>query len=151
MSNFDRIIGRKYLVALHINDSKAPLASKRDLHQNIGLGFLGLEPFRLIMNDERLEGLPLILETPMEEEKTWAEEIKLLESLIGVKGDDPEFLAKAKELADRGIGERKTAGIAAQKKAAKAAVKPGKGGRKSIKKDESDNEGGDNDGEEHHC
>ncbi|PUU73582.1 xylose isomerase-like protein [Tuber borchii] len=151
MSNFDRIIGRKYLVALHINDSKAPLASKRDLHQNIGLGFLGLEPFRLIMNDERLEGLPLILETPMEEEKTWAEEIKLLESLIGAKGDDPEFLARAKELADRGIGERRTAGIAAQKKTAKAVVKPGKGRRKSVKKDESDNEGSDNDGGEHHC
>jgi len=87
----------------------------------------------------------------MEEEKTWAEEIKLLESLIGVKGDDPEFLAKAKELADMGTGERRTAGIAVQKKAAKAVAKPGKGRRKSAKKDESDNENSDNDGGEHHC
>jgi AP endonuclease-1 len=149
MSNFDRIIGRKYLVALHINDSKAPLASKRDLHQNIGLGFLGLEPFRLIMNDERLEGLPLILETPMEEEKTWAEEVKLLESLIGVEGDDPEFLAKAKELADRGAGERRTAGIAAQKKAFKAVAKPKKRGKKSTKK--GGNESGESDDGEHSC
>ncbi|PWW77401.1 AP endonuclease [Tuber magnatum] len=144
MSNFDQIVGRKYLMALHINDSKAPLASKRDLHQNIGLGFLGLEPFRLIMNDERLEGLPLILETPMEEEKTWAEEVKLLESLIGVEGDDPEFLATAEELASRGAGERRTAGIAAQKKAVKAAAKPGKRGRKkSTKKDGSDSDNGE--------
>ncbi|KAG0644872.1 xylose isomerase-like protein [Tuber brumale] len=150
MSNFDRIIGRKYLVGLHINDSKAPLASKRDLHQNIGLGFLGLEPFRLIMNDERLQGLPLILETPMEEEKTWAEEVKLLESLIGVGGDDPEFLAKAKELADRGAGERRTAGIAAQKKSSKAVAKPGKRGRKSTKKGGNDSES-DNDDGEHSC
>ncbi|CUS12202.1 unnamed protein product [Tuber aestivum] len=151
MSNFDRIIGRKYLMALHINDSKAPLASKRDLHQNIGLGFLGLEPFRIIMNDERLESLPLILETPMEEEKTWAEEIKLLESLVGVEGDDPEFLATAKELADSGAGERRTAGIAAQKKAAKAVAKPGKRGRKGRNNGESDSEGGDSDDGEHRC
>lgn len=47
-ADFDNIVGLKYLSAIHLNDSKAPLGSNRDLHQNIGVGFLGLESFRVV-------------------------------------------------------------------------------------------------------
>jgi len=69
----------KYLSALHINDSKTPLASGRDLHENIGAGFIGLRGFWNVMNEKRFIGMPLILETPYSEDvgvKQWAEEIK---------------------------------------------------------------------------
>ncbi len=80
MKEFDRIIGLRWLKALHLNDSKALFASRIDRHQNLGKGELGLEPFRLIMNDPRLDELPMILETI--DETLWPEEIKLLYSLI---------------------------------------------------------------------
>ena len=66
MKEFDEVIGLKYLRALHLNDSKAPRGSKRDLHANIGTGFLGLRAFHNVMNEPRLEGLPMILETPID-------------------------------------------------------------------------------------
>lgn len=106
---FDATVGYKYLSAIHLNDSKAPLGSKRDLHQNIGLGFLGLEAFRLVMNKEELQDLPLILETP-EDTKSDVDvrgnEIKLLEWLTGKSADDPEVLEKSKELQKQGAKER---------------------------------------------
>jgi len=77
MDEFDRIIGAKYLSAIHLNDSKAPLGANRDLHQRLGHGFLGLEIFRVIANSKRLEGIPIVLETPAgKEESIWGEEIK---------------------------------------------------------------------------
>lgn len=93
-----------------MNDSKAPLGSKRDLHQNIGLGFLGLETFRLIMNKEELQGIPMILETPIPNEEKVnkgleadirGEEVKLLEWLIGKDVDDKEVIEKAKSCKTR--------------------------------------------------
>ncbi|KAJ9296224.1 hypothetical protein DTO271G3_5365 [Paecilomyces variotii] len=66
MKEFDDLVGLKYLRALHLNDSKAPRGSKRDLHANIGTGFLGLRAFHNVMNEKRFEGLPMILETPID-------------------------------------------------------------------------------------
>ncbi|EEA26175.1 DNA-(apurinic or apyrimidinic site) lyase [Talaromyces marneffei ATCC 18224] len=66
MQEFDEKIGLKFLRALHLNDSKAPKGSKRDLHANIGTGFLGLRAFHNVMNEERFQGLPMILETPID-------------------------------------------------------------------------------------
>ncbi|PGH31414.1 AP endonuclease 1 [[Emmonsia] crescens] len=66
MEEFDEEVGLKYLRALHLNDSKTPLGSRRDLHANIGTGFLGLRAFHNLMNDKRLEGIPMILETPID-------------------------------------------------------------------------------------
>lgn len=139
MGNFDRIVGQKYLAALHLNDSKAPLGANRDLHQNIGLGYLGLETFRVIMNDKKLEGLPMILETPMKEQKTWADEIKLLESLVGTKSNDPGFLSQAAELSAKGQGEREVAAAKTLKKAQK------KVGKKQVETSDDEDE------EEHAC
>lgn len=66
LTEFDELIGIKFLRALHLNDSKAPRGSKRDLHANIGTGFLGLRAFHNVMNEPRFEGLPMVLETPID-------------------------------------------------------------------------------------
>lgn len=118
LENFDNIVGMKYLRALHLNDSKAPFGSHRDLHQNIGLGFLGLRAFHNVMNEPRFEGLPMVLETPIdhkdaetgkdvEDKGVWAREIKMLEGLIGVDADSADFKALEKDLAEKGADERK--------------------------------------------
>lgn len=62
--DFDRIIGLDRLGLIHLNDSKHPFASKKDRHETIGQGTLGLEPFRRIVLDERLNSVPKVLETP---------------------------------------------------------------------------------------
>lgn len=80
MSEFDRVIGFRYLAGVHLNDSKPKLGSRVDRHENLGKGELGLEPFRFIMNDDRFDDIPLILETI--DETLWADEIKLLYSFI---------------------------------------------------------------------
>ncbi|MDR0468211.1 MAG: deoxyribonuclease IV [Campylobacteraceae bacterium] len=79
MESFDSIIGFKYLLGMHLNDSKAPIGSRVDRHDSIGMGKIGLEAFSLIMNDERIDDIPMILETV--DEGIWAEEIELLYSL----------------------------------------------------------------------
>ena len=61
---FERLIGFDRLKAFHLNDSKRPLGSRVDRHEHIGRGFLGLDPFRRIVNDRRFKELPMLLETP---------------------------------------------------------------------------------------
>ncbi len=61
---FDQIIGFGRLGLLHLNDSKHPHGSRKDRHEAIGEGTLGVEPFRAIMNDPRLSSVPKVLETP---------------------------------------------------------------------------------------
>lgn len=77
-ADFDRTIGLNYLCAMHINDSKKPLASRIDRHETIGNGTLGRKFFMMLMADSRFDNMPLILETP--DEKIWAEEIAWLYS-----------------------------------------------------------------------
>jgi len=77
---FDRIIGFEYLKGMHINDSKKDLATRVDRHDSLGKGFLGEDVFMRIINDPRLNNIPLILETP--DDSLWAEEIKWLYSLV---------------------------------------------------------------------
>ncbi|KAI9833075.1 MAG: hypothetical protein M1826_000442 [Phylliscum demangeonii] len=154
MEQFDQIIGLQYLKALHLNDSKAPFVSYRDLHQNIGLGFLGLRAFHNVMNDPRLEGLPLVLETPIdrdgkEDKRIWADEIKLLESLIGMDPESEGFRAKEQELADQGADERTKYQAAFDKREEKerraAERGPSKRRRKRQMDDTEDEEGGQED------
>ena len=61
---FDRVIGRKYLVALHLNDSVGQLGSARDRHEHIGKGQIGVAGFQQLVRDPALTQLPGILETP---------------------------------------------------------------------------------------
>ena len=77
-SEFERIIGFKYLKGMHINDSKPDLGTHVDRHDSIGKGKLGLAPFEMIMKDSRMDDIPLVLETI--DETLWADEIKLLYS-----------------------------------------------------------------------
>jgi deoxyribonuclease-4 len=79
-SEFDKIVGFKYLMGMHINDSKAKFESHVDRHNSLGKGEIGLDAFRFIMNDERMNDIPLILETI--DESIWAEEIALLYSFV---------------------------------------------------------------------
>ncbi|HNW59781.1 MAG TPA: deoxyribonuclease IV [bacterium] len=78
MRQFAETIGWSYLRGMHLNDAKKELGTRVDRHAPIGAGFLGLEAFRLLMQDNRLDEIPLILETP--EPDRWAEEIRLLYS-----------------------------------------------------------------------
>ena len=80
LREFDRIIGLDRLKALHLNDSKNPYASHKDRHECIGMGSLGMDTFRTIMNHPALAGLPMILETP-NELSGYKKEIELLRSL----------------------------------------------------------------------
>ncbi|KAF7683564.1 putative endonuclease 4 [Astathelohania contejeani] len=79
MDEFDKIVGIKYLKAMHLNDSKEPLGSKKDRHECIGKGHIGIGAFEFIMTNPIFEGIPLILETPNPE--LYGEEIKLLKDL----------------------------------------------------------------------
>lgn len=63
-ATWDRIIGLRHLRCIHLNDSKMPFASRKDRHELIGEGSLGLDPFRRVMRDSRFAAIPKILETP---------------------------------------------------------------------------------------
>jgi len=76
---FDHIIGRDRLVALHVNDSKTRRGSRVDRHEHIGRGKIGLEAFRFIMRDGRFSKIPKVLETP--KGKDLGEDVDNLKSL----------------------------------------------------------------------
>lgn len=145
MKNFDDVVGLKYLKALHLNDSKAPFNSHRDLHANIGTGFLGLRAFHNIMNETRFENLPMVLETPIdktdpndkrktiEDKAIWAREIKTLEELIGMNTESENFRRKEKELSAIGKEERTKHWEQYERKLEKDAKAAAKGGKKSKK------------------
>ncbi len=82
MDEFERIVGFKYLMGMHLNDSKPPLGSHVDRHHSLGQGEIGWDAFGFIMNDKRMDDIPLILETI--DESIWAEEIKALYGLVKV-------------------------------------------------------------------
>ena len=79
LAEFDRIIGLDRLYALHLNDSKNPMGSHKDRHEKIGQGSLGAETFRNIVTHPKLQGKPMILETP-NELPGYQQEIALLRS-----------------------------------------------------------------------
>jgi deoxyribonuclease-4 len=66
MRKFDRLIGVSRIKVFHLNDSKKERGSRVDRHEHIGRGCLGLEPFRLVVNDSRFRNRPMILETAKE-------------------------------------------------------------------------------------
>ena len=83
ISEFDEIIGIDLLAAFHLNDSKKEFNSRVDRHEHIGKGFIGVEAFRMLMNDKRFWGLPMCLETPKGPDlKEDRENLELLRSLI---------------------------------------------------------------------
>lgn len=80
MEKFEDVIGLKYLTGIHLNDSKVPFASRKDRHENIGKGYLGLDFFKRFINDPRFDNMPIILETI--DETLWKDEIALLYRMI---------------------------------------------------------------------
>jgi deoxyribonuclease-4 len=64
LREFDRVIGRDRLAAIHLNDSKTARGSRVDRHEHIGKGRIGLDAFRFIMRDSRFRKVPKVLETP---------------------------------------------------------------------------------------
>ena len=77
-TEFDEVVGRNYLCAIHLNDSKKPLGSRVDRHDSIGKGLIGIDFFRRFMQDSRFDNMPVILETP--DDTIWRDEIKMLRS-----------------------------------------------------------------------
>ncbi|MFL1706013.1 deoxyribonuclease IV [Campylobacter sp. MOP7] len=76
MKEFDDIVGFKYLCAMHLNDTKFGLGSKKDRHESLGKGCLGSKTFENIIKDKRTDEIPLVLETI--DDSIWADEIKFL-------------------------------------------------------------------------
>ncbi len=77
---FDKVIGLDRLKAIHLNDSKNPLAAPKDRHEKIGEGYIGLDAFERIINHPSLKNLPFFLETPNELDG-YAKEIEMLRNL----------------------------------------------------------------------
>ena len=80
LDEFDRIIGIERLKAVHLNDTKNPLGSRKDRHEKIGLGMLGNEAIQRIVNHPMLRELPFELETPNELDG-YAQEIKIIKGM----------------------------------------------------------------------
>ncbi len=82
-AHFGRILGLDKLYCFHLNDSKYDLGDERDRHQHIGQGYLGIEAFRMLLNDPRFAELPMLLETPKSEDMHEdVENLALLRSLM---------------------------------------------------------------------
>ena len=83
LESFDKIIGINKIKCIHINDSKNPLGSHKDRHENIGKGTIGLDNLINIINNSKLKDVPKILETPYIDGKApYKEEIALIRSKI---------------------------------------------------------------------
>ncbi|MGM0506112.1 MAG: deoxyribonuclease IV, partial [Bacteroidota bacterium] len=82
LDTFGEIVGFEWLRGMHLNDSKKELGSRVDRHDSLGDGLIGNTPFRLLMQDDRIDGIPMILETPNTER--WPEEIAMLKSFAGL-------------------------------------------------------------------
>lgn len=79
-NDFDKIVGREFLKGMHLNDSKPPLGSRVDRHHSLGEGEIGWDAFKFIMNDSRMDDIPMVLETI--DESIWADEIQRLYELV---------------------------------------------------------------------
>ena len=84
LENFDQTIGLKRLHLLHLNDSKAPLGSRKDRHWHIGEGYIGLEGFRYLINHPLLKHLPGIMETPRKDTVEDLKNMKVIRSLVNL-------------------------------------------------------------------
>lgn len=84
LGRFDRAIGLHRLTAFQLNDSKGPLGCRVDRHEDIGAGHIGKAGFALLMNDQRFESVPMVLETPGTDDG-YRQNLKVLRGLVGKK------------------------------------------------------------------
>ena len=83
MSDIEKLIGRKQILAFHLNDSKTDLGSRVDRHAHIGQGKIGCAGFKHIVNDVRFKNTPGCLETPKGKDlKEDVENLTVLRSLV---------------------------------------------------------------------
>ncbi len=82
-ARLERVLGLDKLCCFHVNDSRYDLDGGADEHRNIGEGYVDVEAFRMLVNDPRFADLPMILETPTEDDMSgYAADLKLLRSLV---------------------------------------------------------------------
>ena len=84
LDKFNKIIGMKYLKVVHLNDSKGELGNGLDRHQHIGKGQIGEKGFRQLLKNSVIRQLPLILETPIDENFGDRENIAKIRSLTSI-------------------------------------------------------------------
>ena len=102
MAELHRRLGKRRILSFHLNDAKQPLGSGLDRHEKIGRGHLGVEPFRLLMNDRNFARVPMALETPKDPEpRADREALALLRSLKG-KARRRDGARKTRRAVDRG-------------------------------------------------
>jgi deoxyribonuclease-4 len=77
ISEFDRLVGIEHIRCFHLNDSKYELGARKDRHDHIGRGFIGLESFANFVNDQRWVDHPAHLETPKKEDDEDGNEIEM--------------------------------------------------------------------------
>jgi len=85
LDQLERTIGLRNVYVWHCNDAKAERGSKLDRHQNIGKGTIGLEPFRRLLNDQRLASAAFIAETPIDEPLDDLRNVNALKKLVKSK------------------------------------------------------------------
>ncbi|HYL91671.1 MAG TPA: deoxyribonuclease IV, partial [Alphaproteobacteria bacterium] len=84
MQQLDAAVGLKNVLVWHCNDSKDSRGSKRDRHEHVGEGKIGLEPFRRLLNDSRMQHAAFIAETPIDEPRDDLRNVETLKSLVEV-------------------------------------------------------------------
>ena len=82
MDELDAELGIENVEVLHLNDSKDPLGSEKDNHEHIGEGEIGDEGFRNVVNADEFDGLPMVLETPTSDGKSYKENIERIRSFV---------------------------------------------------------------------
>jgi len=85
VQKLDETVGLKNVLVWHCNDAKDPCGSKRDRHEHIGKGTIGIEPFRRLLNDPRTEHAAFIAETPIDEPQDDLRNVATLKSLVEAK------------------------------------------------------------------
>ena len=89
LRRFEEAVGLDRLKVMHLNDSKQGIGSCKDRHEHIGKGEIGLEGFRGVVNDSRLRGMPMIIETPKGKDLAEdRENLALLRSLVSGRKEE---------------------------------------------------------------
>ncbi|KAI5985629.1 xylose isomerase-like protein [Pisolithus albus] len=138
ISEYDDVVGLSYLRGLHLNDARTTLGSKKDRHENIGLGPLFLT-FRAVLTDPRMRNLPLILETPaygseIDSDGVWAAEISVLYRMAEIRAGvaktagETDSNAQATDVMEQGGDEDVVKALTEEVRAVVAAAKQKGGG-----------------------
>jgi deoxyribonuclease-4 len=101
IDELDTVVGVDQVRCFHVNDSKKPLGSRVDRHDHLGHGFVGLSAFRCLVNDPRLDGLPMTLETPKPTDHSDPINLAILRNLRGKKRVTPTARRLADQAHDR--------------------------------------------------